>query len=308
MKTTSLLLEDFTSRLEDLNYAARTVESYRDECRLFIAWMDSNHGIDTSEHILKGHLLAWQKYLAACRNPKGRPLAPKTVNRKISSVRAFLNFLVMKGHMLEATVAALKLVREPQFLPAGVLDHGKMKKILAKIPTATPTGYRNRAMLELLYSTAIRARELLGLDLSGVNLENRTVTVLGKGRKERVVPVGRTAMRFLETYVNAVRPFLAKSGRDPALFLNINGTRLAYDSFRRIVHKFCDGNADFNITPHTFRRSCTTEMIKGGANIYHVKEMLGHESIETLKPYIKLTITDLKKTHEKCHPREKDSR
>ena len=130
---------------------------------------------------------------------------------------------------------------------------------------------------------------------------------MGKGRKERIVPVGKTALRYLESYVKAVRPFLVRGKTDNALFLTAEGERLPYRRLLKIVHKYTD-NMDLNVTvtPHTFRRSCTTELIRGNANIYHVKELLGHESLDTLKHYAKLNITDLKKTHARCHPREKD--
>jgi len=114
-------------------------------------------------------------------------------------------------------------------------------------------------------------------------------------------------MRYLETYVRAVRPCLAKAGGEKALFLDKEGRRFPYYSLRRIVVA-CGERAKVGVavTPHTFRRSCTTELLRGGAGMYHVKELLGHESLETLRHYARLTITDLKRTHAKCHPREKD--
>ena len=140
-------------------------------------------------------------------------------------------------------------------------------------------------MLEVLYSTGIRVGELLGLNVTDVDLDNATAVVLGKGNKQRVVPIGKTALRLLESYLKAVRPFLLSRADEPALFLNHAGQRMPY---------------------HTFRRSCTTELIRAGANLYHVKELLGHEDLETLKHYTKLTIEDLKATHARCHPREQE--
>ena len=158
----------------------------------------------------------------------------------------------------------------------------------------------------MLYSTGIRVSELLGLNVRDVDLDNATAVVLGKGNKQRVVPIGKTALRLLESYLKAVRPFLLKKSDEQALFLNHAGERMPYHTVRRIVQRQAEAaGLEIKVTPHTFRRSCTTELIRGGANLYHVKEILGHENLETLKHYTKLTIEDLKKTHAKCHPRER---
>ena len=307
MITLDVLKNEFTTWLESLNYAPRTIECYHDETVLFLRWLYVKHEITTSDMLMREHLLNWQKHLFFCRNQKKQPLSPKTINRKIASIRKFFEYLVLKGHLLKNMTDVLRLVKEPKLLPQGVMSHGKIKRVLSKIPTGDPIGYRNRTMLEMLYSTAIRARELLGLDVTSLDLKNATATVFGKGRKERVVPLGKTAMRYLKTYINGVRPFLLIDRNERALFISLRGSRLVYRSLLTVVHKYCDVVKDVNVTPHTFRRSCTTELIKGGANIYHVKDMLGHESLETLQPYINLTIIDLKKTHAKCHPREKDN-
>ena len=179
--------------------------------------------------------------------------------------------------------------------------------MLDRIPSSSSAGVRDRAMLELLYTSGIRSAELLGLDVGRVDFRNRTALVNGKGNKERVVPIGKTAVRLLESYVRAVRPYMLTDRGEQALFVDADGKRLAYHSLRRIVHRRAEqAGIEINVTPHTFRRSCATEMLRSGANMYHVKELLGHESLETLRHYAKLTITDLKRTHHRCHPREKD--
>lgn len=171
-----------------------------------------------------------------------------------------------------------------------------------------PEGYRNRAMLEVLYSSGLRAAELLGLDLDDIDFDNATAIVTGKGNKQRVVPIGRTALRYLESYLKAVRPFLLRDPGERAVFLDQKGHRLRYNALAMIVRSCAirAGLGDMHVTAHTFRRSCATELLRGGANMYHVKDLLGHATLNTLKHYAKLTITDLKKTHAKCHPRERE--
>ena len=132
--------------------------------------------------------------------------------------------------------------------------------------------------------------------------------LLPMGRQQqRVVPMGRTAIKYLENYLNGIRPHLEANPEEKALFLDQFGQRYPYHTLRRRLHAYAGkAGIDIQVTPHTFRCSCTTELLRGGANMYHVKEMLGHESLDTLKHDARLTITDLKKTHRKCHPRKKD--
>jgi integrase/recombinase XerD len=241
------------------------------------------------------------------RTRKGYPLKATVINRYIIAVKVFIKYLSEAGLVLDKLSNALSYLKEPKRLPKSVLTHTQVKKLLSRIPTTSSEGYRNRTMFELLYSTGLRAGELLKLNTEDIQFTHKTALINGKGNKQRMVPIGQTAIKYLKTYVTAVRPYMVLSGTEKALFLGRDGTRLSYGVFRRIV---CDVSArselDIDITAHTFRRSCATELIKSGANMYHVKELLGHESLDTLKHYARLTIIDLKKTHEKCHPREKD--
>ncbi len=168
-------------------------------------------------------------------------------------------------------------------------------------------GIKFRPIVKVVFSVGIRAGEIIRINVSDIDINNGTALIHGKGDKERMVPIGNTALRYLETYMVGVRPFMMKERLENALFLNGDGNRLSYDAYNRIVRGVVvRSGLDDYITSHTFRRSCTTELIRGNANMYHVKELLGHESLETLKHYARLTITDLKKTHSRCHPRERE--
>jgi len=205
------------------------------------------------------------------------------------------------------TVDVLEYMKVPQRLPGGVLAHKEIKKLMRKIETSDPIGYRDRTIFELMYSSGIRAGELIGLKVDDVDFDNAIIKVFGKGRKERLVPLGKTALKYVETYVKAIRPFLLTEGRKEALFLNTRGDPLQYRRLLVMVHKRSkEADLQIKVTPHTFRRSCTTELVRGGANLYHVKDILGHSDLQTLKHYAKLNVTDLRKTLAKCHPREKD--
>lgn len=273
--------------------------------RAFIKWLAQACRVETADHLAKVHLETWLKHLAAHRTYKGHPLNPRSINKKVENARGFIRYLIMFGYAPHGLMDVLLYVKEPKNLPTSVLMHAQVRKLLAKVPTHSSQGYRNRAILELLYTSGIRAREILGLNVGDINLQTATMMVTGKGRKQRVTPIGRTALRYMETYLVAVRPYLAREPDEQAVFLNRKGKRMPYQTLRQIVH--CAGQEAGlgNITAHTFRRTCTTELIRGGAGLYQVKELLGHETLDTLRPYTKLTIQDLKKTHEKCHPRER---
>jgi site-specific recombinase XerD len=226
----------------------------------------------------------------------------------VETVNGFLRHLAQGGATGRALAEVLQPVKEPVFLPGSVMTHEQARRLLAAVPTDTPEGYRLRAMLEVLYSSGLRIAELLGLDLGDVDFGHATAKVLGKGRKERIVPIGRTALQYLQGYIRAVRPLAAGTSDEKAIFVDGDGKRFPYYTFLRLLHATARRvGIKVNVTPHTFRRSCATELLRGGANMYHVKELLGHESLETLKHYARLTIQDLKKEHERCHPREREA-
>ena len=303
-KTLFEILNEHLEHLKALNYSPYTLKNTKSTLLAFVEYL---HGlkVESADKLNREHLRKWQKHLSKRRTKEGILLNSRTVNAKIGKVKTLMHFMAKRGYAGYNLTDVLEYVKEPTMLPKGIVKHSDMKKLLKKIDTGTPQGYRDRTIMELMYSSGTRAGEITNLNIGDIDLTNGTARVLGKGSKERIVPIGVTALRFLETYIKAIRPFFITGEEKDALFLNNFGRRLQYSTLFRIVHKHCD-KADLGITCHTFRRSCTTEMIKGGANIYHVKEMLGHENLETLKHYVKLSITDLKKTHSKCHPREKE--
>jgi len=193
-------------------------------------------------------------------------------------------------------------------LPTSVLKHEQVKKIITSIDLNSSEGIRNRALIELMYSSGVRVGEIVRIRVEDIDLNGRVMKVFGKGNKERMVPLGKTATDVLEEYISGARNFL-NSNNLKNLFVNSSGNPLTIHRIQKIVSDLAEngGITDIRVTPHTFRRSCATEMIRNNANIYHVKDLLGHESLSTLKHYTKLTINDLKETHAKFHPREKDT-
>jgi site-specific recombinase XerD len=307
MKTLHEWLTDCLDHGRALGRSPAQLRTVRFQSLAFLRWLRDAHAVTTADRLRREHLDAWTKHLAARRTAKGLPLKPSSVNRQIESVRGLLRWLSVRGIVPAALVDALVYVQEPQLLPTSILPHAQVKKLAAKIDTTSAEGFRDRAILETLYSSGVRAAELLALDVPDVDLGNATALVMGKGRKQRVVPLGKTALRLVTSYLRGVRPFLARDATERALWLTRAGKRLPYHTLLKRLHAHADRLAlPVTVTPHTFRRSCTTELIRGGANLWHVKELLGHEHLDTLQHYAKLTITDLKKTHARCHPRERE--
>jgi len=290
-------LEDLCHYKRALGISERTINNLILGIRSFIKWLPDD--VTGPETLTSHHLVRYQLHLANRTTPKGFPLMASTINSAVWAVRSFLRYL----HR-EDLVAHIKTIKLPRNLPTSVLTHDEMTRLLTYVVPNTDKGMRDRTILELLYSTGIRVGELSRLSVRDVNLNRQELRVHGKGDKERLVPVGATALRYLETYLKAVRPLWRGSRQSEALFLNNSGTPMRIYSVQRLLKKIREQVfPDIQVTPHTFRRSCTTEMVRANANLYHVKELLGHESLETLKAYTKLNIADLKKTHAKCHPR-----
>jgi integrase/recombinase XerD len=306
VKTFAELLDDYLEWQRSLKMSPATIAKNKYVITPFVRWLKTEYEVECPTKIRKDHLCRWQRHLSSATTKKGYPLKPRTINTTHESIRGLLTYLENQGYIPQGLHGVLRNVKEPQMLPGSVLTHAQVRKMLKGIPTYDAKGYRDRAMLEVLYSSGVRANELLGLNIDDLDFKHHTMVVTGKGNKQRAVPVGKTALKYLEIYTVAIRPYLLKEKGEKALFLNPRGKRFHYRSLTRCICAYAKRTGLDNVTPHTFRRSCTTELIRGGANMYHVKELLGHESLETLKHYAKLTINDLKKTHQSCHPREKD--
>ena len=327
-EATSLLVEggktladnvgELMARYESLQSSPHTLARLKSALRMFLDHLSDHHRITTADALTIEHIHAFQAHISQRLTKDGLPLKPATINTIVKGVRVFLDLLHEYGYLHRSLSRQLAYIREPQLLPKSVLTHAQVRQLMRRIDTGQPTGIRDRAAIELLYSSGIRIGELEGLTLTDLDLERGVARVIGKGRQERFVPVGKTALKWLTSYIRGVRPYLARhsplgdggSSRGSttnAVFLTDHGTPLPQHAMRQRVREYAAGlDMDFAITPHTFRRSCTSEMIKSNANLYHVKQLLGHKSFETLNHYAKLDITDLQKTHERCHPREKD--
>ena len=301
------LLEAYLDYLKLLRRAQLTLVNLRQRLEAFISYLEEI-GITDLRDVSRRHIIEYQRYRKQFINRFGRHDSIAVENRHFIAVRNFFRWLVKEGYLSHNPAAKMELLKEPQRLPRSVLTNAEMKRLLKKPDTKTLRGYRDRTILEVLYSSGIRRGELLSLRCDDVDPEGGFLRInQGKGRKDRIVPVGKIAVRYLETYLKGIRPFLLKDGDIPWLFVSTLGRKMGRNSLGWMIGRYAQ-SAGLNktVTPHTFRRSCATEMIKNKANLYHVKEILGHSKLETLNKYCQLALVDLKEAHRKYHPREKE--
>jgi integrase/recombinase XerD len=251
----------------------------------------------------------YRRHRVQAVNAFGRRDRPQSVNLHLAALRDFLRGLIAKGVVPASLREAATPVKEPKLLPKGALTHREMMKLLERIPGVTAVNLRDRAMLELLYSSGLRRQELVDLKILDVDLDGGVVRVeCGKGGKGRVVPLGRAAAEWIRRYLQAARPSLTGRGDDEGwLFVSKSGAKLGGNVIREVVCRWAKAAGITKaVSPHTFRRSCATGMVRNRANLGHVKDLLGQGDFRSLQSYVRLEIADLKEAHRKFHPRERD--
>ena len=230
-------------------------------------------------------------------------LSARSVARNISATKMFFRFLTSEGHIKENPARLLETPRLSRKLP-DVLSMAEVERLLAQPDPSTPMGKRDSAMLELLYATGLRVSELVGLKVLNINLEAGYVRTLGKGSKERLVPMGEKAIQTVREYLSDGRFQLLKEANLPYLFLNFRGGPLTRQGFWKIIKKYGKkARIQKEITPHSIRHSFASHLLEAGADLRSVQVMLGHEDISTTQIYTHVTRGRLKELHSKCHPR-----
>jgi len=224
--------------------------------------------------------------------------------RILSGIKAFYKYQLIEDLVTFSPVELIESPRLGRKIP-DVLNLDEINKLLGAIDLSTPEGARNRAMIEMLYGSGLRVSELIGLKLNNLFFEEGFMRIFGKGNKERLVPLGSEAAKFLQTYVNEWRCHVSiKPGNENLVFLNRRGTGISRVMIFKIIKTLIeDVGLKKNVSPHTFRHSFATHLIEGGADLRAVQEMLGHESITTTEVYTHLDKDFLKQTIQEFHPR-----
>ena len=262
--------------------------SYTEDIYKYTQFMEKNKIKDASK-IKEEDLLKYLKYL------DNNKYEVSSVARKIVSIRSFHSFMEETYHIpnISLKITSPKFYRKlPEILSIEEVDK------LLDIKTENTFDYRNKAMIELMYSSGLRVSELVGLKLSDIDLENKIVRCIGKGNKERIVPIGDYALDYLKSYLEEYRPLLKKGYDTDSLFLNNHGKEMTRQGFFLIIKKIAkEKQIDKNITPHMLRHSFATHLLNNGADLRTIQEMLGHSNISTTQIYTNLSTEILKENY-----------
>lgn len=270
--------------------------SYEEDLKKYKAFLDNRHIINAS-NIKKKDITDYLIYLS------NNKYTITSIARKLTTIKNFHNYLYQKGIITSDVSLTIERPKTKKALPK-IMSVEEVDKLL-DIDCKTAFDYRNKAMLELLYGTGLRISELLNLKLTDVDLENCVIRCIGKGNKERIVPIGEYVIVYLNKYLE-YRPQLSKNKRSDFLFLNNLGTNLSRFSFFKILKRLLrEKNINVDVSPHTLRHSFATHMLEYGADLRTIQELLGHSDISTTKIYTHISNNQIKEDYRKYHPRSK---
>lgn len=303
----SLLAEHEMWLTVERGLAVNSLAAYRRDLRRYEQFLRAN-GIDDPRSIGEPTVSEYVEYLGRMRVAEGDAhLAPASIARGLVAVRSFHQFCAAEGLLDSDPSEQVGAPRVPQGIPKA-LDEAEIDAILRSVVGTAPRAQRDRAILEVLYATGVRISELVGLDLADIDLDDGIARVVGKGDRERVVPVGRAARAELETYCADGRlalrsPRAARRDAD-AVFLNARGGRLTRQGCWQIVRRAGERvGLGPRLSPHVLRHSCATHMLDHGADIRVVQELLGHARVSTTQVYTKVSPERLRAVYESAHPR-----
>lgn len=290
------LIEAYLRHLRvERNLSENTIAAYAGDLASLASWADRErvHLLDTDHRTLR-RFLAEQDRARYSR---------RTIARRLAAVRSFYRFMVQRGMAATSPAVVLATPKLPRDLPT-VAPESLLASLIETPDARVPAGARDRAILELLYATGLRVSELSGLDLGSLDLAGGTVRVMGKGSKERIVPMHPEAVRRLREYLASARPHLSGPDSAGAVFLNRRGTRFMPGGIRRMLERHLTTlGASKQITPHDLRHSFATHLLEGGADLRTVQELLGHVALSTTQIYTHVSTKHLRDVHKGAHPR-----
>lgn len=293
----------FNAWQHEKNYSVATIETRDVYIRYFLIWCDER-GLARPQDITKPILERYQRYLFLYRKEDGQPLTTRSQHTRITPLRAFFKWLARNNHILYNPASELELPRLERRLPKHVLTIREAETVLAQPDLGTPTGIRDRAMLETLYSTGMRRMELLALHMHDMDADRGTVMIRqGKGKKDRMIPIGERALAWIAKYCDDVRPELASGGDDGTLFLSHLGEAFTPNRLTQLVRDHVNAaGIGKSGACHLFRHTMATLMLENGADIRFIQAMLGHADLSTTQIYTQVSIRMLKDIHTATHP------
>lgn len=312
MKDTTTLQEFIRYLKFEKHFSDHTAKCYGADLEQFAQFLLDEHranpdtagtSVSIDEVLLAADVQTIRKFMAFLSE---RHYTKSTTARKLATLRSFYKFLVKRGQLSSNPVSSIKTPKQDKKLPK-FLEYEQVQKLLNTPPTDNWLGARDRAMLEVLYSTGMRVSELVALNLEDVDFLGEVIHVRGKGKKERICPIGSSALQSIQHYIEyRNRRIQADPSFDSkVLFANKHGKRLSTRSVRRKMDKYLiAAGLDPAISPHTLRHSFATHMLNNGADLRSVQELLGHQSLSTTQIYTHVTTSRMKEQYENAHPRE----
>jgi integrase/recombinase XerD len=306
-------VDEFIADMNRRNYSPRSVRAYRYDLLGFVAWVGQQANLNSPGDLSTPVLEQYQMHLmlrpSLRSRTQPRPMSAGARNRHLAELKSFFKYLKRTCKLLSNPSSELEAARRTQRLPKAILSVPEVARLLQAIPKNTASGLRDWAAVELLYGTGVRRFELLGLDLEDLRLAEELVHVLGKGDKQRVVPMGKAAGKALERYLREGRPQLVQGGHRKIFVSSHHGGPVSEDELLRAIRNHAQqAGIKKKIGFHQFRHTCATHMLRGGADLRSIQTLLGHSELNTTAIYTRVEVSDLRKTLMRCHPREKDLR
>lgn len=293
----------YLDHLAEKNYSPATIASRDTYLRYFIIWCD-DRGLTRPQHIDRPILERYQKHLFYVRKKDGEPLSTRSQHVRITPIRHYLQWLTKQGLLLYNPAADLELPRLEKRLPKAILSAREAELVLGQTDTTTAFGLRDRAILETLYSTGMRRMEVIGLHLHDLDTERGTVMIRqGKGKKDRMIPIGDRALAWIARYRDTARPELIIGRDEGTLFLTHLGQAFTPNRLTQLVRDLIDrAHIGKRGSCHLFRHTMATLMLENGADIRVIQAMLGHAELSTTQIYTQVSIRLLKAIHTATHP------
>lgn len=302
------LFFEFKEHIKVKNYSPATVQSYSRNLQRFIDYLGEINTTDL-KRVTRDILTDYQVNITENKNKQVKGYTVATVATKIRVVKRFFEYLEETNHILINPAEYIKEPKKETRLPRVVLSRDEARKILDQPNLSIMTGIRDRTMLEVFYTTGIRLEEMINLTIYDCDLQGGLLRVnKGKFAKDRVIPLGKHAVRFIKEYITRIRPHHTRKNKSiRTLFVNQIGRAMSSQVIEIMVRNYT-GKAKIKkkVTPHVFRHTFATELVRNGADIRAVQKMLGHSHLSVTQIYTKVAGVEVKKTHKNHHPREKD--
>lgn len=305
----TIKLHQFAEKLELAGYSKRSIGDYPALVKLFFEYLEKHEDIHSITEVTIEHITAYHGWLQYNKHRKEKYLSSGTVHARLGALKTFFKMMYGEGTIKEDLSPFIQLPKRKRSLPKHVPSEKEMITLLESARPVDALTTRDRALLELLYATGIRNEEARTIILDNLDIQERTLLITGKGSKDRIVPVGDWVIPYLMEYLESSRPKLVNR-QEPShlLFVSKSGRRINNCNLNNIIKKYArKAKLEHTISPHSFRHACATHLLKAGADIRYVQELLGHADLSSTQIYTRIDISFLKQAHKQFHPREQQT-